>query len=38
VAQIGKLGARDYLVKPFKEQQLIERAGRIIPLQKKATA
>ncbi len=38
VAQIGKLGARDYLVKTFKEQQLIERAGRIIPLQKKATA
>ena len=37
VTQIGKLGARDYLVKPFKEQQLLERAGRIVTLQKKAT-
>ena len=36
VLQIAKLGVRDYLVKPFKEDQLIEKAGRIVPLQKKA--
>ena len=35
VLQIAKLGVRDYLVKPFKEDQLIEKAGRIIALQKK---
>jgi two-component system cell cycle response regulator len=38
VLQIAKLGVRDYLVKPFKENQLIEKAGRIIQLQKKAAA
>ena len=31
-----ELGADDYLVKPFKEEQLIEKAGRIVSLQKKA--
>lgn len=36
VAFVAKLGARDYLVKPFKEEQLLEKAGRIIELQKKA--
>lgn len=35
VLQIAKLGVRDYLVKPFKEEQLIEKAGRIVTLQKK---
>ena len=35
VLQIAKLGVRDYLVKPFKEDQLIEKAGRIVTLQKK---
>jgi len=35
VLQIAKLGVRDYLVKPFKDTQLIEKAGRIISLQKK---
>jgi two-component system cell cycle response regulator len=35
VLQIAKLGVRDYLVKPFKEEQLIEKAGRIVALQKK---
>ncbi len=35
VLQIAKLGVRDYLVKPFKEDQLIEKAGRIVSLQKK---
>lgn len=38
VLQIAKLGVRDYLVKPFKENQLIEKAGRIVNLQKKAAA
>ena len=36
VLHIAKLGVRDYLVKPFKEDQLIEKAGRVITLQKKA--
>jgi len=35
VLQIAKLGVRDYLVKPFKEEQLIEKASRIVTLQKK---
>jgi len=36
VLHIAKLGVRDYLVKPFKEDQLIEKVGRVISLQKKA--
>ena len=36
IAYIANLGVRDYLVKPFKDEQLIEKAGRIIALQKKA--
>ena len=36
VLHIARLGVRDYLVKPFKEEQLIEKAGRIVPLVKKA--
>jgi two-component system, cell cycle response regulator len=36
VLHIAKLGVRDYLVKPFKEDQLIEKAGRVVSLQKKA--
>ena len=36
VLQIAKLGVRDYLVKPFKEDQLIEKAGKIVTLTKKA--
>jgi two-component system cell cycle response regulator len=35
VLQIAKIGVRDYLVKPFKEDQLIEKTSRIVPLQKK---
>ena len=35
VLQIARLGIRDYLVKPFKDEQLIEKAGRIVTLQKK---
>ena len=32
VLKIAKIGVRDYLVKPFKEELLIEKAGRIIDL------
>lgn len=38
VLQIARLGLRDYLVKPFKEEQLLEKVGRVVPLQKKAVA
>jgi two-component system cell cycle response regulator len=38
VLHIARLGVRDYLVKPFKEEQLIEKVSRIMPLQKKAPA
>ncbi len=36
VLHIAKLGVRDYLVKPFKEEQLLEKAGRVVALVKKA--
>lgn len=36
VLKIAKHGIRDYLVKPFKESQLIEKAGRIVNLQVKS--
>ena len=32
VLRIAKIGVRDYVVKPFKEDVLIEKAGRIIDL------
>jgi two-component system cell cycle response regulator len=32
VLKIAKIGVRDYLVKPFKEETLIEKAGRVIDL------
>ena len=35
VLQIAKLGVRDYLVKPFKEDQLLEKAGRCVTLVKR---
>lgn len=35
VLLIARLGVRDYLVKPFKDEQLVEKAGRIVALQKK---
>jgi two-component system cell cycle response regulator len=38
VAHIAKLGARDYLVKPFKEDQLLEKVGRVVSLQMKPAA
>ncbi|MCF7668388.1 MAG: response regulator [Verrucomicrobia bacterium] len=33
VLRIAKLGVRDYLIKPFKEELVIERIGRIVDLQ-----
>jgi two-component system cell cycle response regulator len=33
VLRIAKIGVRDYIVKPFKEALLLEKAGRIIDLQ-----
>jgi two-component system, cell cycle response regulator len=38
VLQIARIGVRDYLVKPFKEEILIEKVSRIVPLQKQAPA
>jgi two-component system cell cycle response regulator len=38
VMEITKLGASDYLVKPFKGDQLIEKIGRWVTLQKKPAA
>jgi len=35
VAQIASLGVRDYLVKPFKDEQLLTKVKAIIPLQPK---
>jgi two-component system cell cycle response regulator len=32
VLKIAKIGVRDYIVKPFKEEALIEKAGRVIDL------
>jgi two-component system cell cycle response regulator len=38
VAYIAKLGVRDYLVKPFRDTQQIEKIQRVIALQPKAAA
>jgi len=32
VLRIAKLGVRDYLIKPFKEELIIERVGRVVTL------
>lgn len=32
VLKIAKIGVRDYIVKPFKEEVLVEKAGRIIEM------
>ncbi|MBI4024056.1 MAG: response regulator [Verrucomicrobia bacterium] len=36
VLKIAKMGIRDYIVKPFKEDQLIDKAGRVVNLQSKS--
>jgi two-component system cell cycle response regulator len=38
VIKIAKLGVRDYLIKPFKEDLLIQRVGRVVSLIPKAEA
>ena len=38
VAFIAKLGVRDYLVKPFKDEQLVEKVSRVVTLTPKAVA
>jgi two-component system cell cycle response regulator len=35
ILHIARLGVRDYVVKPFHEEQLLEKAARIVELQKK---
>jgi two-component system, cell cycle response regulator len=32
IAAVARLGVRDYVTKPFREDQLLAKAGRIIPL------
>ena len=36
IAYIARLGVRDYLIKPFNQDQLVEKAGRAVTLLKKA--
>ena len=38
VLKIARMGVRDYLVKPFKEELVVERVGRIIDLKAKNEA
>lgn len=38
VLKIAKIGVRDYIVKPFKEEVLVEKAGRIVELKSLADA
>ena len=32
LAIVARLGVRDYVIKPFREEELLAKAGRIIPL------
>ena len=32
LATVARLGVRDYVIKPFREEELLAKAGRIIPL------
>lgn len=38
VLRIAKLGVRDYLIKPFKEDVIVERVGRVIDLKARTDA
>jgi two-component system cell cycle response regulator len=38
VVKIAKLGVRDYLIKPFKAELIVERVGRVVHLKPKETA
>lgn len=35
VLKVAKMGVRDYLIKPFKEETLVDRVGRVIDLKPK---
>lgn len=38
IATVARLGVRDYLTKPFQEDQLLAKAGRLIPLRPRPDA
>ena len=38
LATVARLGVRDYVTKPFQEQELLAKAGRIIPLVPRANS
>lgn len=38
VVKIARLGVRDYLIKPFKGEALVERVGRVVELKPKGAA
>jgi two-component system cell cycle response regulator len=38
VVKMARLGVRDYLIKPFKEESLVEKVGRVVPLKPKTDA
>ena len=38
VLRIAKMGVRDYLVKPFREEQIVERVSRIVDLKNRGGA
>ncbi len=38
VVKIARLGVRDYIIKPFKEEQLIERAKKVLALKERSLA
>lgn len=37
LAAAARLGVRDYLIKPFREEELLVKAGRVIPLVPRTT-
>lgn len=37
MATVARLGVRDYVTKPFRDEQLLAKVGRIIPLVPRAT-
>ena len=38
LATVARLGVRDYLTKPVRDEELLAKVGRIIPLNRKETA